>query len=99
MNVAYHEEAIADIEDAVRYYSDISWRLVERFEAELQRFRDTVAENPFHYHFESRHTYRRANLHRFPYRILYRVDQESQTVRVMVVCHTKRHPSDGMNRE
>ena len=99
MKVAYHEDAIADIQDGVRYYSEISWRLMERFEAELQRFRDAVTENPFHYHFASRRTYRRANLRRFPYRILYRVDEETQTIRIMVVCHTRRHPSYGMNRE
>lgn len=59
MKVAYHEDAIADIQDAVRYYSEISWRLMERFEAELQRFRDAVTKKPFHYHFASRRTYRR----------------------------------------
>lgn len=98
MKIAYHEDAVADIQEAIRYYSDISWRLVGHFESEFQGFIEKVSENPSYYHFASGSIYRRANLSRFPYRIIYRVDEETETVLIMVVCHNKRHPAYGMNR-
>ena len=98
MKIAYHEDAVADIQDAIRYYSEISWRLVEHIESEFQVVIGKISQNPSHYHLAPGRIYRRANLSRFPYRILYRVDEESQTVRIMVVCHNKRHPAYGMNR-
>jgi plasmid stabilization system protein ParE len=98
MKVEFHEDAVTDFQEAVRHYAEISWRLVAQFEAEFQEFIEKVSENPSHYHFAQRRIYRRANLRRFPYRILYRVDEQDQTVRIMVICHNKRHPSYGMNR-
>jgi plasmid stabilization system protein ParE len=94
MKVSYHEDAVTDIQEVIRYYGEISWRLVAQFEAEFQDFIEKVSENPFHYHFAPRRIYRLANLRRF----LYRVDEETQSICIMVICHNKRHPAHGMKR-
>lgn len=41
-------------------------------------------------------TYRRANIPRFPYHILYR--ETDQGIRVLVLRHHRRHPKDGLGR-
>ena len=98
MTISYHEDALIDVEEAVRYYSEISWRLVSEFEAELQEFISKVRDNPLRFHFSPDPNYRRANFRQFPYRVLYQFREEKNEVRIMVVCHNKRHPSHGLNR-
>lgn len=99
MKVTYHEDALLDLQDAVRHYSEIFWKLAAEFEAEFQAFLEKVRHNnPRSYHFAPNQIHRRANLKRFPYRILYRFIEETDTVRLLIICHNKRHPNYGMER-
>jgi len=99
MTVTYHEDALIDLQEAIQYYSQVSWKLTAEFETEFQSFLTTVRTNPFHYHFTKNKRHRRANLKRFPYRILYRFNEETSTIRILAICHDKRHPSFGLNRQ
>ena len=99
MTISYHEDALIDLQDAVRYYSEISWRLVSEFEAEFQQFIACVRDNPRRFHFTRDRDYRRANLRQFPYRVLYQFEEAADEVRIMVICHNKRHPSFGLDRK
>ena len=98
MTIEFHEDAETDLQDAIRYYSEISWRLVAQFEAEVQSVLQTMRGNPRHYHLTRDRLLRRANLRQFPFRILYQVDEEQTSIHIIVVCHNKRHPSYGLDR-
>jgi plasmid stabilization system protein ParE len=98
MTIEFHEDAEKELQDAVRHYSEVSWAVVSKFEAEIKSVVATIARNPKHFHFTRDRRLRRANLRRFPYRILYDFNEEQGFVHVIVVCHQKRHPSYGLDR-
>ncbi|MBE7502104.1 MAG: type II toxin-antitoxin system RelE/ParE family toxin [Verrucomicrobiales bacterium] len=54
-----------------------------------------AAANPLRFH-PVAHGFRRANLKRFPFHVLYEVGTD--TVRVLLVRHHKRHPDYGLPR-
>lgn len=96
MEVKYHPLVKRDIAEALRYYDEIAARLADEFEAEVKAVIEKVAENP-HWHHLAGRGFRRVNLPRFPYHVLYEIHAES--VRVMHVRHNKRHPDYGMERK
>lgn len=99
MTIVYHEDARTELKDAVCYYRDISWRLVSEFEAEFQGVLEKMRLNPQHFHFTKDKAFRRANMRQFPYRILYDVIEDQQLIRIVVFCHSRRHPSHGLDRK
>ena len=95
MEIIYHPLVRGDVEEALSYYQRISPRLADEFHEELLSIINRAAENPLRFHFADK-CFRRANLRRFPYHLLYEVHPES--VRVMLVRHNKRHPEYGLPR-
>jgi plasmid stabilization system protein ParE len=98
MIIDFHEDVQTDLGEAIRYYGGISARLVAEFESEIQSVLRTIRRNPRHYHCTRDGLLRRANLRHFPYRILFKVNEEETRVVVLVICHSKRHPSFGLDR-
>jgi plasmid stabilization system protein ParE len=96
MEVIYHPLVRWDVAEALRYYHHISARLADEFYDELRLMIERAAEHPLRFHSTDR-DFRRANLRRFPYHVLYDVRPDS--IRVMIVRHNKRHPDYGMDRE
>jgi len=95
VEVIYHPLVKRDVTEALRYYHDIALRLGDEFLEEVESVIEKAAENPLRHHLAGR-GFRRANLPRFPYHVLYEVNGEM--LRVMHVRHNKRHPDYGMNR-
>jgi plasmid stabilization system protein ParE len=54
-----------------------------------------MVETPLHFHLVG-NGFRRLNLRRFPYHVLY--EAKDETIRVMIIRHNKRHPQFGMDR-
>jgi len=96
MEVIYHPLVRGDVQEALIYYRKISARLGDEFHAELRDTINRAAENPLRFH-PVGEGFRRANLKRFPYHVLYEVRPEC--VRVMLVRHNKRQPQYGLPRE
>lgn len=96
MEVTYHPLVKTDVAEALRYYRRISPRLADELRDELRDIIRRAAAHPSHFHPTDR-GFRRANLPRFPYHVLYEVHAE--TLRVMIVRHNKRHPQFGLERE
>ena len=94
MEVIFHPLVQRDVEEAFSYYRRISERLSDEFRDELRTTIAHIAENPEASH-ES-HGFRRTNLKRFPYHILYEIS--AARVRVMLVRHNKRNPQYGLSR-
>jgi addiction module RelE/StbE family toxin len=95
MRVAYHPLVRRDVLEIQNYYREISPELAREFQEELRDTIDLAAENPQRFHLTGQ-GFRRANLSRFPYHVLYEV--HADLVRVMVVRHHKRHPRFGLDR-
>ena len=96
MEVKYHPLVKRDIAEALRYYDGIAARLADEFEAEVKAVIEQAGENPVRNHPAGR-GFRRTNLPRFPYHVLYEINAGS--LRVMHVRHNKRHPDYGMERK
>jgi plasmid stabilization system protein ParE len=96
MEVGYHPLVRVDVEEALTYYQNISPRLADEFHAELRSTINRATENPLRFHLADQ-GFRRANLKRFPYHLLY--EARPEYVRVMLVRHNKRHPLYGLSRE
>ena len=96
MEVVYHPSVKRDIVEALRYYSEISPRLADEFESEVRLTVGKAAGNPLRYPPVDR-GFRRANMARFPYHVLYEVRENS--LRVMHVRHHKRHPDYNIDRK
>jgi len=96
MRIIRHPKLAADIRDAAMHYGDISERVFFSFWSELELVIISIENNPRSHHYDSCGL-RRANLKRFPYHILY--DVEEDTVFMLVFRHDKRNPSFGVNRK
>jgi toxin ParE1/3/4 len=95
MEVGYHPLVKADVLRIQQYYHGISRRLANEFEEELRETVRKAASNPLRSHMVER-GFRRVNLGRFPYHILYEI--KGELLRVMIVRHNKRHPNFGLSR-
>ena len=82
--------------EALRYYWEISPRLADDFEDEVRLIVSEAATNPLRFQ-PSERDFRRANLRRFPYHVLYEAHRNS--IRVMHVRHNKQHPDYNIDRK
>ena len=96
MKVVFHPLVRRDVIALKRYYRRVSSRLAREFEEELRSIVNAAAANPNRFHPVDR-GFRRANLQRFPYHVLYEV--QSDAIRVMIVKHHKRAPELGIDRQ
>lgn len=95
MEVIFHPQVRRDVLEVLQYYRTVSPELADEFQNE---FRATIAKavgNPNRYHLIDG-GFRRANLKRFPYHVLYETHHEA--IRIMIVRHNKRHPDFGRER-
>ena len=96
MSVQYHPAVELDITEVLARYDAVSPVLGDEFKQELRHFIALAAVNPRRFH-PVKSGFRRANLRRFPYHFLYR--ELPDGIRVTLVCHHKRHPDYGLERE
>jgi plasmid stabilization system protein ParE len=80
----------------LKYYNRISRGLADEFDSEVRSIIAQAVANPLRFHVAGK-GFRRANLRRFPYHILYEVHRE--VLRVMHIRHNKRHPDFNMQRQ
>lgn len=89
MRVAFHEEASADLFEAVRYYEErvhgLGHSLLEDVESAVRELSETPLSSP-----TIGPEVRRRVVHRFPYSLLYVV--EVDRIVVLAVAHHKRRP-------
>ena len=97
VKVRYHRLVDRDAGRAFRYYQDEGGRdLAERFYREFTRRITEAAVNPERFP-PIASGLRRANLRRFPWHFLYRIQPGAITV--LVLRHDKSHPDRGVKRK
>jgi plasmid stabilization system protein ParE len=94
MMVEYHPAVEQDVAEALSYYDGVSSILGDEFKNELRHCIALAAAKPTKFHPVG--SFRRANLRRFPYHLLYREIPDG--IRVTLVRHHKRHPDYGLER-
>lgn len=82
------EEANLEIIEAYLYYENKQIGLGETFFEQLELYFDRIAENPKH--FEVKNNYREAYIRKFPYLIIYRIEENK--VVVYSVFNTPQNP-------
>ena len=95
MNLHFHPEAKDDIKTIAENYADVSEHVHEGFWNELESAVQRIGEFPERHHFDAS-GYRRSNVKKFPYHILF--ETSDSKVRVLVVRHNRRDPSFGLDR-
>ena len=96
MKIVYHTLVQKDLDDAWRYYESASDGLGGQFFAEFLSVIASIQRNPKHWPPTAKGR-RVALFHRFPYKLLYRVQTEQ--VKVLVVRHQRRSPAFGDKRK
>ena len=93
MTVVTLSSAERDLEDAFEHYHAIRPELGDDFLAEFRRAVDRILTHPNAWP-QMDQTYRRSRFHRFPYGVMYRVDEPTQQIVVTSVMHLHRKPQD-----
>ena len=96
MEFIYHPLAAKDAREISRKYASASDKVYDGFWAELDDAVEAIRLHPERHHFDPS-GYRRSNLNKFPYHILFEIRLEC--IRVMVIRHHHRKPTYGMRRK
>lgn len=87
--VITHPEVLEELDEAMTYLQGRSLWSAERLLGEYDSHIAKITASPSGYHFVYRE-YRRINLKRFSYHVIYRVRDTS--IYVIALAHDKRHP-------
>jgi len=87
----FSSAAAKEIRDSYAWYEDHSNGLGNRFVSSIDLILELIEQNPVGFP-NKRGSYREATLKKFPYQIIYEYIDEKQTVYVLHIFHTKRHP-------
>ncbi|MEK6782115.1 MAG: type II toxin-antitoxin system RelE/ParE family toxin [Bacteroidota bacterium] len=88
-------EAIQDMAEAFGWYENKRTGLGLEFLDAVEECYNQITQNPEHYQYHG--DQRIKTMHRFPYKIVYEVEQE--TIVVYAVYHDKRNPEKLTKRE
>ena len=92
----FHPQVRRDVTQALRHYDSISDSLADDFWARFEKLCHLVELHPKRYPPDPS-GWRRANLDRFPYHILFY--EELDGVRIMTLRHNRRNPAFGLRRK
>ena len=90
MTYSFHPEARIEFREATIYYADKSPSLAKAFYTEVENAIDKIVENPDVYPVIDEDV-RRCLARRFPYTILYTIEQNY--ILILAVMHCSREPS------
>lgn len=79
------------MEDAWLWYEHEVPGVGEEFKQEFFKKANLITANPLHYPLKNAQI-REANLDKFPYLMVYRINDKRNLVRILSVFHTARHP-------
>jgi len=96
MRVIFTRIARQELEDAVRYYELEYSGLGQRFKEEVRKAALRVADFPHAWSIE-RGEVRKCLLHKFPYKLMYSVEEDH--ILVLAVAHQHRKPDYWVGRD
>jgi len=96
MNVIFSTIAVEELNDAINFYNLESEELSHRFEDEIKKSINRILGYPYSWSIE-KWDLRKCLLHKFPYKILYSV--EDNHIFIIAVAHQHRKPDYWVDRE
>lgn len=89
--------AASEYEDAFNWYEERSTQASEAFIISVQNAIEAICQNPYRY----RNTYkslREITLRKYPFNLIYYIDEESKIIIVFSIYHHKRNPENKYNK-
>lgn len=86
-----HQAAQQDYEEALRWYADRSLQAAENFIVAVDHALHLICENPTRWRNEYRYYYE-LGVKKYPYTIIYTLEQHQQLVIIVSIYHHKRSP-------
>ena len=86
-----HELAQQDYETAVEWYAARSIKAADNLITEVESALQSICDNPGRWRNEYKH-FRELGLKKYPYVIIYTVEEDQQLVIVTAIFHTSRNP-------
>lgn len=80
-------DAKSDLEDALKFYSEVSPKLAKTFGKRLYESIDRIIEAPVR-NPKVRGEYRKLNFRQFPFQLIYRIEKDK--IIVIAIAHMKR---------
>ena len=95
MSISFHPKAVTELEAATREYVGIDPELGADFRREIEHTVTLISSHPWIYRLRFG-LYRRANLGRFPYHLVF--VEEKEGLRIIAMAHSSRRPHFWANR-
>ena len=92
----FHPEAEAEFDEAITWYQEKRDGLEQEFFDDFLVLESRLEENPSQFPAVLDNKIRRANFHRFPYSIVFEIEQGS--IFIYAVFHQSRNPDDWNKR-
>ncbi|MDO8272290.1 MAG: type II toxin-antitoxin system RelE/ParE family toxin [Gammaproteobacteria bacterium] len=97
MRIEYHPRVALELNDAVTYYDKIQTGLGSQLRREVYAAIERILANPNWYKRQEEQI-RRCPVRNFPWTIFYRVFDDAEVVRILVIRHQRRRPRYGLAR-
>lgn len=90
----YVPKAVSEYEKAVAWYKERSEAAAQNLIAEVKERIEEICSNPLRYRNTYKH-FRKTSLKKYPYYIIYFVDEDAQAIIISSLYHHKRNPKKG----
>lgn len=94
----FREEASKDFTEAFVWYEQQQNELGQSFQRKVYSKLEKICNNPFHYKRSYKH-FHEAAVDKFPFVIVYLVDEKLKLITVFAIFHTSRNPKRKFKRE
>ena len=90
-NYIYEPRALYEYEEAILWYLERSKQAGENFELAINEKLRKISSNPTLYRKTKKH-FREASLNKYPYSIIYFVEEDINTIVIVSIFHNSRNP-------
>lgn len=95
--LVYSPEALIEFKDAISWYNVRSKRAAENFVTAVKQKTSNICKNP-HLFRNSYKYFRQTSLKKFPFYLIYFIDEKEKTVILTSIYHHKRDPKRRYNK-
>lgn len=90
-DVVFQHRAKIELYDALEWYSEKSPKTAENFSKDIDKTVSQILLSPTRWR-NSKEDFREIPLSKFPFDIVYSIDEEAKAIVIVSVFHHKRHP-------
>jgi len=91
--IVWSNEAVSELEESISWYAERSTVVVKNFQAEIISARNQLESRPNSY-LKINATYREIHFKKYPFTLVFRVNDEKKEVLITSVFHQSRNPKN-----